>query len=66
MPAEAIIFNRAGLSVAVVEQNRVHIRKVTLVRDMGTTVEVSEGVLSTDNVEPETENCRFDPSAALS
>jgi RND family efflux transporter MFP subunit len=50
LPAEAIIFNRDGLSVAVVERNRVHIRKVTLVRDMGTTVEVSEGVKNGDQV----------------
>jgi RND family efflux transporter MFP subunit len=50
LPAEAIIFNRAGLNVAVVEDGRVHIRKVTLVRDMGTTVEVSEGVKDGDQV----------------
>jgi RND family efflux transporter MFP subunit len=50
LPAEAIIFNRDGLSVAVVEEGRVHIRKVTLVRDMGTTVEVSEGVKDGDQV----------------
>jgi len=50
LPAEAIMFNRAGLNVAVVEQGRVHIRKVTLVRDMGTTVEVSEGVKDGDQV----------------
>jgi RND family efflux transporter MFP subunit len=50
VPAEAIIFNRAGLSVAVVEEGHVRIRKVTLVRDMGTTVEVSEGVKDGDQV----------------
>jgi RND family efflux transporter MFP subunit len=50
LPAEAIIFNRAGLNVAVVEHNRVHLRKVTMVRDMGTTVEVSEGVKDGDQV----------------
>jgi RND family efflux transporter MFP subunit len=50
LPAEAIIFNRAGLNVAVVEAGHVHIRKVTLVRDMGTTVEVSEGVKDGDRV----------------
>jgi RND family efflux transporter MFP subunit len=50
VPAEAIVFNRAGLNVAVVEHSRVHIRKVTLVRDMGTTVEVSEGVRDGDQV----------------
>jgi RND family efflux transporter MFP subunit len=50
LPAEAIIFNRAGLNVAVVEDGRVHIRKVMLVRDMGTTVEVSDGVKDGDQV----------------
>jgi RND family efflux transporter MFP subunit len=50
VPAEAIIFNRTGLNVAVVEHDHVHIRKVTLVRDMGTTVEVSEGVKDGDQV----------------
>jgi RND family efflux transporter MFP subunit len=50
LPAEAIIFNRAGLSVAVVENGRVHLQKVTMVRDMGTTVEVSDGVKDGDQV----------------
>jgi RND family efflux transporter MFP subunit len=50
VPAEAIIFNRNGLSVAVVEESVVHIRRVTLVRDLGTTVEVSEGVKDGDQV----------------
>jgi RND family efflux transporter MFP subunit len=50
VPAEAIIFNRTGLNVAVVEAGHVHIRKVTLVRDMGTTVEISEGVKEGDQV----------------
>jgi RND family efflux transporter MFP subunit len=50
LPAEAIIFNRSGLNVAVVEEGFVHIRKVTLVRDLGTTVEVSEGVKDGDQV----------------
>jgi RND family efflux transporter MFP subunit len=50
VPSEAIIFNRAGLTVAVVDEGRVHLRKVTLVRDMGTTVEVSEGVKDGDQV----------------
>jgi RND family efflux transporter MFP subunit len=50
VPAEAIIFNRSGLSVAVVEESVVQIRRVTLVRDLGTTVEVSEGVKDGDQV----------------
>src|SRR6266446_10246085 len=44
VPSEAIIFNRDGLSVAVVEGGVAHIRRITEVRDFGTTVEVSQGV----------------------
>ncbi len=44
VPSEAIIFNREGLSVAVVEDGVAHIRKINLVRDLGTSVEVNAGV----------------------
>jgi RND family efflux transporter MFP subunit len=44
VPSEAIIFNRNGLSVAVVENGVARIRPVTVVRDFGTSVEVSAGV----------------------
>ena len=44
VPSEAIIFNREGLSVAVVEDGVARIRNITVVRDFGTTVEVSAGV----------------------
>jgi RND family efflux transporter MFP subunit len=44
VPAEAIMFNRNGLQVAVVEDGVAHIRTIKEVRDFGTTVEVSEGV----------------------
>lgn len=50
VPSEAIIFNRDGLSVAVVENGVARIRPVTLVRDFGTTVEVSAGVKEGDQV----------------
>jgi RND family efflux transporter MFP subunit len=50
VPAPAIIFNQDGLSVAVVENGVAHIRRVTLVRDLGTTVEVSSGVRDGDQV----------------
>jgi len=50
VPSEAIIFNRDGLSVAVVENGVARIRRVTLVRDFGTTVEVSAGVKDGDQV----------------
>ena len=44
VPSEAIIFNRDGLSVAVVENGVARIRNITSVRDFGTSVEVSAGV----------------------
>jgi RND family efflux transporter MFP subunit len=50
VPSEAIIFNREGLSVAVVEGRLARIRPVTVVRDFGTTLEVSAGVKDGDQV----------------
>jgi RND family efflux transporter MFP subunit len=50
VPAEAIIFNRNGLQVAVVEDGKAEIRKVRETRDMGTQVEVDAGVKAGDRV----------------
>jgi RND family efflux transporter MFP subunit len=50
VPAEAIIFNRNGLQVAVVEDGKAEIRKVRETRDMGTRVEVDAGVKAGDQV----------------
>jgi multidrug efflux pump subunit AcrA (membrane-fusion protein) len=50
VPAEAIIFNRNGLQVAVLEDGKAEIRKVTVTRDMGTQVEVDAGVKAGDQV----------------
>jgi RND family efflux transporter MFP subunit len=50
VPSEAVIFNRDGLSVAVVEDGVVHLRNITSVRDLGTSVEVSAGVKEGDRV----------------
>jgi RND family efflux transporter MFP subunit len=50
VPSEAVIFNRGGLSVAVVENGVVRVRKLTVVRDRGTSVEVSDGVKDGDPV----------------
>jgi RND family efflux transporter MFP subunit len=50
LPSEAIIFNRGGLSVAVVEDGVVHLRKIALVRDLGTTIEANDGVRDGDQV----------------
>lgn len=50
VPAEAIIFDRNGLRVAVVEGGTVHLRKIRQVRDFGVTIEVIEGVKDGDQV----------------
>jgi RND family efflux transporter MFP subunit len=50
VPAEAIIFNRNGLQVAVIKNGKTEIRKVRVTRDMGTQVEVDSGVGSGDQV----------------
>ncbi|WP_426435752.1 efflux RND transporter periplasmic adaptor subunit [Bradyrhizobium genosp. P] len=48
--ADAIIFNQAGVQVAVVEQGVVHLRKVGVVRDLGRQVLVNSGVKRGDQV----------------
>jgi RND family efflux transporter MFP subunit len=48
--ADAIIFNEAGLQVAVVEDGVVHLRKVNVVRDLGRQVLVNSGVKGGDKV----------------
>jgi RND family efflux transporter MFP subunit len=48
--ADAIIFNQAGLQVAVVEGGVVHLRKVGVVRDLGRQVLVNSGVKRGDQV----------------
>ena len=50
VPSEAIVFNRDGLSVVVVENGFARIHPVTVVRDFGTSVEVSAGVRDGDQV----------------
>jgi RND family efflux transporter MFP subunit len=50
VPADAIIFNRDGLNVAVVEDGVARIRKIAVGRDFGTTVEVVDGVKAGDQV----------------
>jgi RND family efflux transporter MFP subunit len=50
VPAAAIIFNRDGLQVAVIEGGEAHIRKVSVARDLGTQVEVRDGVKEGDVV----------------
>jgi RND family efflux transporter MFP subunit len=50
VPAGAIVFDRDGLHVLVVDDGLVHSRKVSEIRDLGTEVEVSEGVKEGDQV----------------
>src|SRR3984885_7086734 len=48
--ADAIIFNQAGVQVAVVENGVVHLRRVGVVRDLGRQVLVNSGVNRGDQV----------------
>jgi RND family efflux transporter MFP subunit len=50
VPADAIIFNRNGMQVAVVNNGKAEIRKVEVKRDLGTRVEVDSGVKAGDQV----------------
>ena len=50
VPAGAIVFDRDGLHVLVVENGVVHSRKITEIRDLGTEVELSDGVKQGDHV----------------
>jgi RND family efflux transporter MFP subunit len=50
VPAEAIIFNRNGLQVAVVKDGKAEIRKLRVTRDFGTWVEADTGVKSDEHV----------------
>jgi RND family efflux transporter MFP subunit len=50
VPAEAIVFDRDGLHVFVVENGIARSRKVTEIRDLGTEIEVSDGVKQGDQV----------------
>jgi RND family efflux transporter MFP subunit len=50
VPAEAIIFNRNGLQVAVVNDGKAEIRKLKVTRDFGTWVEADAGVRSGEQV----------------
>jgi RND family efflux transporter MFP subunit len=50
IPAEAIIFDRDGMQVAVVNNGKVEIRKVTVTRDLGTRLEIDSGIRAGDQV----------------
>jgi len=50
VPSDALIFNRNGFSVGVVEDGITRIRQVNVVRHFGTTVEVNRGINDGDQV----------------
>jgi RND family efflux transporter MFP subunit len=50
VPADAIIFNRNGTQVAVVNNGKTEIRKLGVKRDLGTQLEVDGGVTAGDRV----------------
>jgi hypothetical protein len=50
VPAEAIIFNRNGMQVAVVSNGKAEMRKVRVKRDLGARVEVDAGINAGDQV----------------
>jgi RND family efflux transporter MFP subunit len=50
VPADAIIFNQNGLRVAAVQNDTVHMQKITIARDFGHEVEVSAGVKNGDRL----------------
>jgi RND family efflux transporter MFP subunit len=50
VPADAIVFDAAGLHVALVKNGIVHMQEIAIVRDLGTEVEVSDGAEPGDEV----------------
>jgi HlyD family secretion protein len=51
VPAEALIFNQTGLQVAVVNPDKtVHMQPVTVYRDSGANIELSDGLHGGENV----------------
>lgn len=48
--ASAIIFNQDGLQVAVVKDGVAQIRKISVARDLGTVVEVRDGLKAGEQV----------------
>src|SRR6476660_2960721 len=50
VPADAVIFNRNGIQVAVANNGKAEFRKVKVKRDLGTRLEVDSGVMAGDQV----------------
>lgn len=51
VPASALIFDQAGLRVATVgTDNKINVKTITIARDLGKTIVVSSGLVTTDRV----------------
>ena len=50
IPSSALIFNAQGLEVALAQNDKVHYQKITVGRDLGTELEVTDGLAVTDQV----------------
>jgi RND family efflux transporter MFP subunit len=50
VPAEAVILNGGALEVAIVRDGTAHIQKISVARDLGTSIEVAGGVTAGDQV----------------
>lgn len=50
VPAEALIFNQAGLQVAVVQDDQIHMQPITIYRDFGKTVELQDGLQGGESI----------------
>jgi RND family efflux transporter MFP subunit len=50
VPADAVVFNSNGQQVAVLKDGSAHFQKITVARDLGTQVEVRDGVQPGDQV----------------
>ena len=53
IPADALIFNRDGMQVAVVSNGKAEFRKVGVKRDLGTRVEVDSGIKAGRSGDPQ-------------
>jgi hypothetical protein len=45
-----MLFQSDGTSVAVIEDNRVHLQKVTVGRDFGTEMEITDGLTGNEQI----------------
>jgi len=50
VPTSALVFNADGTQVAVVDQDVIHFRKITVGRDLGTEIEVATGLTGDEQV----------------